>query len=450
MNKIRKELFELDKKHYLHPTSGIKEQQINGPTLIVKEGKGIYLTDFNGKRYIDGLSSLWNVNIGHGHEEIGQVAKEQMGRLAFSSSFSGFSHEPAIRLSAKIASMTPGDLNVCFFTTGGSDANETAFKLVRHYYKLKGEKRYKIISRKFAYHGVVMGATSATGLQSFHDLASPLAPGFFHAAAPYCFHCEFNKEISNCNLDCALSIEHIINSEGEETVAAVIVEPLQGAGGVIIPPDGYLKKVRDICNKYGIIMIVDEVITGFGRTGRMFGVDHAGIVPDILVSAKGITSGYMPLGVMVLTENMHNELVEMSSPGVLAHGLTYSGHPTSCAVALKNIEILERENLVEKARDMGKILSAGLKTLAINYQIIGEIRSLGLIGAIEFAKRSEPNQEPLTKKVYQLAFNKGLITRAISFYGSDVIAFAPPLVINEEEINKIISILREAISEVNN
>jgi len=450
----RQELVELDKKYYLHPTSGIKEQQEQGAAIVVKDGQGIYLNDFNGKRYIDGLASLWNVNIGHGRGELGEAASEQMAKLGFSSSFSGLTHEPVIKLATRLAAMTPGDLNVSFFTTGGSDANETAFKLVRHYWKLKGQpERYKFIARKVAYHGVMMGATSATGIPIFHQMCGPQAPGFCHAAAPYCYNCDYSLEYPACDLACAKDIEFNIEKEGPETIAGVIVEPVQGAGGVVIPPVGYLEKVREICTKYGVIMIADEVITGFGRTGKMFGVEHAGIVPDIMVLAKGITSGYIPLGAVVITDRLHQELVENSLPGILAHGQTYSGHPVSCAVSLANLDIVEGENLADNAARVGEILLKELKEIAATCPIVGEGRALGLIGAIELVKDKATKEkfapsQAVAKKVYLKAMEKGLIVRAISINGCDVIAMAPPLVITAAQVEEMAAILKEAVMEV--
>jgi adenosylmethionine-8-amino-7-oxononanoate aminotransferase len=250
------ELAELDKKHFMHPTSPIQQQQENGPAYIFTKGDGIYLEDVHGKKVIDGMSSLWNVNIGHGRKELGIAAMEQMNKLAFSSCFATFSNEPAIRLAAKIAEVTPGDLNATFFTSGGSEANDTAYKLARHYWILKGQpEKKKIISRIKSYHGVAMGATSATGLKPFRDFTNSLAPDFYHT--------------DNFS---AKAFEEAVISEGPDTIAAFIAEPVQGAGGVHIAPEEYFKNVRNICDKYNILFITDEVITGFGRTGKYLSI----------------------------------------------------------------------------------------------------------------------------------------------------------------------------------
>jgi putrescine aminotransferase len=428
------ELSELDKKHYLHPTSSIKQQQENGPAIIFSEGEGVYLKDVSGKKYIEAMSSLWNVNVGYGRKELGQVALEQMTKLAFSSSFSTFSHEPAIRLAAKLAEITPGNLTATFFTSGGSESTDTAFKLVRHYWKLKGvPERKKIISLKKGYHGVATGSTSATGISAFRDMTSSLAPDFLHA-----------------ELFSTASLRELIEEQGPETIAAFIAEPVQGAGGVNIPPLAYFGEVRELCDEYGIIFIADEVITGFGRSGKMFGMEHWGVTPDVMCIAKGITSGYAQLGGVVISEKIHKELIELSTE-TLFHGFTYSGHPVACAVALKNLEIIEREQLVENARLMGAELLKGFKWLQSEVDIIGEVRGIGLLGGIEIVKDQAKNlrfSTPLAPKIAAEAAKRGLIFRVVVFDGSDTLVFAPPLVINKQEIEQIVSILYDSLHEV--
>ncbi|WP_257347397.1 aspartate aminotransferase family protein [Pseudalkalibacillus decolorationis] len=443
------QLKELDKKHYLHPTTSIKQHQQNGPSFIFKEGKGIYLTDVHGDRYIDGLSSLWNVNIGHGREDMAEVAKQQMARLSFSSSFQNFSHETVIRLSEKVASITPGDLNVSFFTSGGSESNDTAFKLVRHYWKLKGEeKRTKIVGLERAYHGITMGATSATGIMPFQNFATAKAPDFLHAK-PFKMNCELGDK---SDPDYESSIRGIVEKEGPETVAAIIVEPVQGAGGINIPPDGYLQAIRTLCDEYGILMITDEVICGFGRTGKMFGVDHWDVIPDLMTVAKGITSAYIQLGAVIITERLRDELAELSDD-VLFHGFTYSGHPVACAVAIKNIEIIENEKLVENANRMETELLNGLQYLEEQHSIVTKKRSAGLLGAFELYADPE-NEKPFdpsiqaAQKLVQECLNRKLIIRPVVFGGSNIIAIAPPLIIQKEEIDQMINIFSDAITAV--
>ncbi|MEK5523958.1 aspartate aminotransferase family protein [Heyndrickxia sporothermodurans] len=421
---VAQELADLDKKHFLHPTSSIQQQQEQGPGFIFTKGEGVYLEDVSGKKVIDGMSSLWNVNIGHGRKELGQAAMEQMNKLAFSSCFATFSNEPAIRLAAKLAEITPGNLNTTFFTSGGSEANDTAYKLARHYWILKGRpEKKKIISRKRSYHGVAMGATSATGLKPFRDFTNSLAPDFYY--------------VDNLS---ARSLREMVEAEGPESIAAYVAEPVQGAGGVHIAPENYFKEVRKVCDDYDILFITDEVITGFGRTGKTFGIEHYGVVPDMMCFAKGVTSGYAQLGGVVLSESMFDDFKERSV-GTLLHGYTYSGHPMACAVALKNIEIIENENLIENAKNMGEELLKGFKWIQGERKLVGDVRGLGLMGAVEI----KSNKGPLSPIIVNEAAKQGLICRSVVFDDMDTLVFSPPLTINKQEIESLINILHDSI-----
>ncbi|MGV3265254.1 aminotransferase family protein [Cytobacillus pseudoceanisediminis] len=424
------ELAELDKKHFMHPTSPIQQQQENGPAYIFTKGDGIYLEDVHGKKVIDGMSSLWNVNIGHGRKELGIAAMEQMNKLAFSSCFATFSNEPAIRLAAKIAEVTPGDLNATFFTSGGSEANDTAYKLARHYWILKGQpEKKKIISRIKSYHGVAMGATSATGLKPFRDFTNSLAPDFYHT--------------DNFS---AKAFEEAVISEGPDTIAAFIAEPVQGAGGVHIAPEEYFNNVRNICDKYNILFITDEVITGFGRTGKYFGIEHYGVAPDLMCFAKGVTSGYAQLGGVVLSEKIYEDFKRLST-GTLLHGYTYSGHPMACAVALKNIEIIENENLIENAKNMGAEMLKGFRWIQGEREIVKNVRALGLMGAIELNSQQSA-AGPLAPLIVNEAAKQGLICRSVVFDKMDILVLAPPLSINKQEIDRLVEIIHHAIYQI--
>lgn len=433
MNTIQ-ELMDLDKKHFLHPTSPIKQQQDQGPSFIFTEGKGVYLHDMAGNTVIDGMSSLWNVNVGHGRAELGKVAMEQMSKLAFSSCFATFSNEPAIRLAAKLAAIAPGDLNATFFTSGGSEANDTAYKLARHYWILKGQpNRRKIISRTNSYHGVAMGSTNATGIKPFREFTNSFDPDF-------CYADHFSTQ----------DLRNVIEAEGPESIAAFIAEPVQGAGGLHVAPDGYFKEVRSICDEYGILFITDEVITGFGRTGKYFGIEHYGVVPDMMCFAKGVTSGYAQLGGVMLSEKIHQDFMDLSS-GTLLHGYTYSGHPMACAVALKNIEIIEQENLIENAEMMGSELLKGFQWIQGESQIIGKVKGLGLMAGIEIVKDRQTNEKfetPLAPVIVAEAAKRGLICRSVVFDGQDTVVFAPPLIINKEEMTRLLDILHDTIKAV--
>src|SRR5690625_663900 len=425
---LKQELAELDKKHFIHPTSNMKQLQEEGPAFIFTEGDGIYLKDVEGRTLMDSLSSLWNVNIGHGRQELGEVAKEQMDKLAFTSTFNNWSHEPVIRLAAEIAKWTPGDLNATFFTSGGSEANDTAFKTVRHYWKVKGKpEKKKIISRKKSYHGVAMGATSATGIPEFHTFTASIAPDFYYV----------DSTIE--------SLKELIETEGADTIAAFISEPVQGSGGVNLPSDGYFEEVRKICDENDILIISDEVICGFGRTGTNFWMENFGIVPDVITMAKGVTSGYAPLGGMIISEKMHKEIYEKTE-GNFWHGYTYSGHPTAAAVALKNLEIIENENLIQNVRDMGAEMLKGFKWIKEQNDKVIDARGIGLLGAISL-HRSE-GAEAKTPKIVQEALKRGLICRAVVYDGQDTLAFAPPFTITKDEMDQIIHIVNESIQAV--
>jgi len=425
---LKQELAELDKKHFIHPTSNMKQLQEEGPAFIFTEGDGIYLKDVEGRTLMDSLSSLWNVNIGHGREELGEVAKEQMSKLAFTSAFSNWSHEPVIRLAAEIAKWTPGDLNVTFFTSGGSEANDTAFKTVRHYWNVNGKpEKKKIISRKKSYHGVAMGSTSATGLEEFHTFTSSIAPDFHYV----------DSSIE--------SLKATIEKEGADTIAAFISEPVQGSGGVNLPPEGYFEEVRKICDEHDILIISDEVICGFGRTGTLFGMENFGIVPDIITMAKGVTSGYAPLGGMVISERLHKELYEKAA-GNFWHGYTYSGHPTAAAIALKNLEIIKEENLIDNVRAMGAHMLKGFEQMKEQHEQIIDVRGIGLLGAITLERK--PGADPVTPKIVAEALKRGLICRSVVYDGQDTLAFAPPFIINEEQMDEMLDIVNQSIGAV--
>lgn len=445
-----KELAELDKKHFFHPLTPPKLQYEQGPPIIAEKGEGIYITDVNGDRYIDGMSMLWNVNLGHGQVELAEAAKEQMSKLAFSSAFNGYSHEPVVRLAEKIASLTPGDLNVVFFTSGGSESNDTSFKLVRSYWKLKGKpEKKKIISLKRGYHGVTLGSTSATGMSEFSDFVESKAPDFLHAKA-HLLNCELGDETDP---EYNQSIRGVIDREGADTIAAVIMEPVMGAGGVMIPPEGYMQAVRKLCDEKDILMITDEVITGFGRTGKMFGVNNWEVVPDVMTIAKGITSGYHQLGGVVMREKIRKPFIQTND--VFFHGFTYSGHPTACAVGLKALEIIERENLLQNVNDMEQEFKAGLKMLEEKHSIVTNTRVIGLLGAFELYEDPENNKPyaPEVGAAFQVveeAFKRKLLLRFIDWEGSNIVAIAPPLIVNKEEMKEIFEIIDESITAFKN
>ncbi|MFB4168497.1 aspartate aminotransferase family protein [Virgibacillus sp. JSM 102003] len=436
-------LTELDKRHFIHPTSSIEQQQRDGAKVIMEKGDGIYLTDTNGNVYIDAMSSLWNVNIGHGREELAEVAAQKLKKLAFSSAFSTFSHEPAIKLAEKIASISPTGLNAVFFTSGGSESNDSAIKLVRHYWKIQGKpNRRKIIALKRGYHGVAAASTSVTGIPEFWGMAGHMMTDFTHAETPY----GGNSEMA------IASLRQVIVEEGPEHIAAFLAEPVQGAGGVLIPPADYFKEVRRLCDEYEILFIADEIITGFGRTGKMFGMENWGVTPDLMTFAKGVTSGYIPLGGVVVSDHIHNVLKEKSK-GTLFHGFTYSGHPTAAAVALKNIEIIEQESLVENSREMGEKLLEEFQKIKERLEIVGDVRTIGLLGAVELVQNPATNKRfasdlKVAPRVIEALHDRGVICRPVTFEGTDIICFAPPIIIDNEQINTLVEILHDSVLSV--
>ncbi|HTE84280.1 MAG TPA: aspartate aminotransferase family protein [Dehalococcoidia bacterium] len=439
------DLAENDLEHLIHPLYHRKAQENQ---TIFERGEGVWLTDVNGKRYIDGLSCLWNVNVGHGRAELAEAAAEQMRTLAFVNSYTGFSNIPAIELATKLASLAPGDLNSVFFTSGGGESTESAFKMARYLWNVQGQpEKYKIISRMDAYHGVTLAALGATGIPQYWDRFGPPAPGFFHALAPNIYRLG-DGDPERTAQEAIDSIEEIVAREGANTVAAVIAEPVQGAGGVIVPPPQYIRMLRELCDQHNMLLIADEIITGFGRTGRWFAQDHYGVQADIMAFAKGVTSGYVQLGGIIVSKRIQ-ELLAAQPPDVRwMHAYTYSAHPTACAVGLANIAIIEREGLVEHSAQMGRYLLEQLETLR-SLRYVGDVRGLGLLARVELVKDTATKEsfapaDHVGDRVMSEARKRGLISRN----RGEVICIAPPLVIEKDEIDQLVTILRESIEAI--
>jgi putrescine aminotransferase len=368
-----------------------------------------------------------------------------MSTLAFSSAYGGFGTAPAIELAAKLAELAPGDLEVTYFASGGAEANDTAYKIARLYWKLRGEpERVNIISRIRDYHGLTYGATSATGLANFWKGFEPLAPGFLHAPAPdpYRYSGEGSPGAAY-----AKALEDVVLKAGPGTVAAVVAEPVQGAGGVIVPPADYFPLLRQVCDRHKLLLIADEVITGFGRTGRWFALQHWNVQADLMVFAKGVTSGYLPLSGVMLTHDVHDTLKSVKGP--FAHGFTYSGHPTACAVGLRNLQILEDEHLVERAAETGAHLQERLQDLR-SHEIVGDVRGLGLLAGVELVRDKDTKESFDTavgaaRRVWLAALEDGVIVRPLT---GDVLAICPPFVISEGQIDRMVTVLDRAITRV--
>ena len=448
-SRTAKTLHQQDTAHLVHGFVPLQLHQKKGVPIFVK-GQGIYLWDTEGKRYIDGLASLWNVHVGHGRKEINRAVAAQMEKLAFAPTLIGPTSVPTVQLAAKLVKIAPKGLSRVIFTSGGSEANETVIRLVRAYWKVKGQPRKtKFVSLHQGYHGSSSGAAVLGGVPVFNKQMEPGLPGVLHMARPYCYRCELGKTYPSCQVDCANELERIIQREGAETVGAFIAEPVQGVGGVIVPPTEWLPKIREICSRHDILMVCDEVITGFGRTGAMFASVGAGVTPDILVLAKGVTSGYLPLGVVLFKDEIFQAFLASGDEYAFWHGYTYTGHPTVCAAGLANLEIIEREKLVQKAREQGKYLQKQLASL-LDLPFVGDVRGKGLMAAVEIVKDKAtkemfPAELQIAWKVWEKALANGVITRVA---GANNIALCPPLIITREQIDELVAALRNAIEEV--
>lgn len=438
------ELLEQDRAHMLHP---LHHPSAHDNPLIFEAGHGVWMRTTEGKEVIDGLAGLWNVLVGHGRTELADAAQAQMSTLAYCSSYAGSSNIPAIQLAERLAGFAYPNLNSTFFTSGGAESNESAFKTVRHYWKRLGKpNKIKVIARSFGYHGITLAAMSATGLSVYWPMFEPRVPNFLHIDSPYPYR--FAHELKPGETQgqaAARLLEEAILREGPETVGAFIAEPVQGAGGVIVPQDDYFPRIREICDKYEVLFIADEVITGFGRTGEWFALNRWGVQPDIMSFAKGITSGYLPLGGIQISDQIRDVIMNAPANERWMHAYTYSGHPTCCAVALANLDIIENEGLVANAGARGTQLLEGFKGLEAEFEVIGNVRGLGLMCAVEFvADRGTKAPAGIGEKVRKACVERGLFTRAIG----DILAFAPPIVINSDEVDQVVQIVGEAIAAV--
>ncbi len=434
---------EKDKKQ-LHP---VYHPKSHANPLVIERGEGVWLYTADGRKILDGMAGLWNVNAGYGREELAQAAYEQMKKMSFTSNFAGMTNLPSIQLADKLAGFAYEGLNTTFFTSGGSEANDSAFKTARYYWKRKGKPgKYKIIARKGAYHGITLAATFATGLEKYHTMFGPALEGFVHIPAPNPYRYEGKLNAGETvGQAAARELEEAILREGADTIAAFIAEPVMGVGGVIVPPPDYFPLVREICDRHEILFIADEVITGFGRTGEWFALSHWNVKPDILCFAKAVTSGYAQLGGMQISDATRETMESAPDTEAWMHGYTYSGHAMACAVGLKNIEIMEREEYPKRAKELGQRLLAGLKTLA-EFPFVGDVRGLGLVCGVEIVadKESKTPDPALTMKIFKAAEQNGLRSRPLG----NTLAFSPPLSINEEEVDEIVKRLGAAMDGV--
>ena len=426
----------LDRRHYLHPFTDYKALAAKGARVIVK-AEGCYLYDSEGQRILDGMAGLWCVNVGYGRRELAEAAYRQLLELPYYNSFFQTAHPPAIELARQLVELTPPQFNRVFFTGSGSEGNDTVVRLVRRYWDLLGQPDRKvIISRRNAYHGSTMAGASLGGMAFMHEQGGLPIPDIVHIAQPYWYGEGGDLSPAEFGLEAARELEKKILELGVNRVAAFIGEPIQGAGGVIIPPDTYWPEIQKICDRYGILLVADEVICGFGRTGHWFGSNLYGLRPDLMTIAKGLSSGYLPIGGVMVGDRVADVLIDKG--GEFAHGYTYSGHPAACAVASANLTILQQENLVPRTRDeTGPYLAAKWREIA-EHPLVGEARSVGLIGALELVRdkstrRFFDERGEVGTICRDFCFQNGLIMRAVR----DTMIIAPPLVISREQIDEL-------------
>jgi taurine-pyruvate aminotransferase len=438
------DLLEKDEKYLWHSMKRYDPKA----TMVVTEAEGAWITDSNGKRYLDGMAGLWCVNVGYGRKELAQASYDQLAQMPFYPLTQ--SHLPAIKLAEKLNEWLD-DEYIIFFSNSGSEANETAFKIARQYHRQNGEPdRWKFISRYRAYHGNSMGSMAATGQAIRKYKYEPLAPGFLHASPPDCYRSPHDSKNGKCCTGAANDIERIMTWELDETIAGVIMEPIISGGGVLVPHDHYLKEVRRICDEHGALLIIDEVINGFGRTGKPFGFMNYGIKPDIITMAKGITSAYLPLSATAVRRDLFDAFKGTDAYDHFRHVNTFGGSPASCAVALKNLEIMEEENLVERSRVLGERLKEQMQEL-YEHKNVGDIRSKGLMMGIELVEdkaTKQPASDEMMNKVVATCKQNGLIIgkNGDTVAGhNNILTLSPPLNLTDEDLDFIINRIKEAI-----
>ena len=435
----------LDTAHHLHPFTDHKALH-EGKLRLITGADGVFLHDANGHRILDAMAGLWCVNLGYSRPELVAAAAAQMTKLPYYNTFFKTTTEPVVALSARLAALAPAGLDHAFFACSGSEAVDTALRMARVYWQTVGrpEKRI-IIGREYGYHGSTTLGASAGGMVDMHRQAGDM-PGFAHVLPPYWYGYGGQMSEAEFGMYAAQQLEHEIGRLGADNVAAFIGEPLQGAGGVIIPPETYWPEVNRICREHDILLIADEVICGFGRTGQMFGSDTFGIEPDLMTLAKAITSGYLPLSAVMVGRRVADVLI--NDTGEFYHGFTYSGHPVACAVALATLDIIEREGLVARAAAMGEVLRTQLRAALADNPMVGEIRGLGLIGAIELVadkrtRRFFDNRGRVGAICRDYCFENDLVMRAVR----DTMVFSPPLVISEDEIALLVNRVSRAVEQ---
>jgi putrescine aminotransferase len=435
-----------DIAHHFHPFTNHKTFHEAGGPRVITHADGVYIWDGKGNKILDGMSGLWCVNVGYGRKELAEAAYRQMLDLPYYNTFFKTTTLPATALAEKISSVLPDRFKHIFFTNSGSEANDTIVRFIRYYWKVMGKPyRQHIIGRKRGYHGSTWVAANLGGMVGMHEQGGELLPGFHHVQQPYWYDFGGDKTPEEFGLLAAAEVEKKILEVGPENVAAFYGEPIQGAAGVLVPPSTYWPEVQRICRKYGVLIVADEVICGFGRTGKWFGFETFGFEPDIVAMAKGLSSGYLPIGAAAFSETLMKDF--FAKGGEFAHGMTYAGHPAAAAVALRNIQILEDEKLVDRVAELGPYFNKALASLN-DHPIVGETRSVGLIGAIELssnkpkrARFDDPGRVGTICRDH--CFANGLVMRACW----DTMVLAPPFIISKKEIDEVVKLARVALDK---
>ncbi|MBY0589020.1 aminotransferase class III-fold pyridoxal phosphate-dependent enzyme [bacterium] len=444
------ELSSLDQAHHLHPFTSIAAHAADGPMVMI-EGKGTHVTDHRGRSYLDAFAGLWCMNVGYGREEIADAMAAQAKKLPYYHSFLAMANEPSIRLAERLVQITPKSLSKVFFGLTGSDGNDTLIKIIWYYNNLLGRpKKKKIIARKLAYHGVTVASGSLSGLPNLHGGFDLPVDRFLHVTTPHYYRqAPAGMTEREFSAHLAQELESVILREGPDTIAAFFAEPVMGAGGVYVPPEGYFEAIVPILRRYDILFAADEVICGFGRLGRWFGSDYFHLEPDLMTGAKGLTSGYAPLSMSLISQPIWKVLHEGSpTMGPFGHGFTYSAHPVSAAAAMANLDIIEREKLVDRVARLAPILQTKLRETLADHPLVGEVRGVGFVAAMELvadkkAKAPFDLKLGVAMRAYKKVLARGVIVRPIM----NNLAVSPPFVITEQEIDEVVSALKESIDE---
>ena len=433
-------LIQDDRDHLIHPVASWKEHERRGVTVL-ESGQGAYVKDIHGRSLLDGFSGLWCVNLGYGQQTIVQAAAQQMAKLPYVTGYFHFSSEPTIRLATKLAALAPGDLNRVFFTQGGSDAVDSAVRIIQYYFNVQGRPGKKhMIALQRGYHGSTTIASGLTGLATFHNRFDAPAPTQHHIPIPYPYRSEHGSDPAAIIKASVATLKQKVAALGAENVAAFFCEPVQGSGGVIVPPRGWLSAMRQACRELDILFVADEVITGFGRTGPLFGCEYDGVEPDMMTLAKGLTSAYAPMGAVMLSERIYRTIADSTPAGeVVGHGFTYSGHPVCAAVALEALRLYVEGGILENGQKVGAYFEERLAGFA-GHALVGDVRARGLLAAVELVTNKSTKEKPrpelgFSDLIARLGYENGLIFRAFS---DGTVGFAPPLCCSRADIDLLI------------